>query len=214
MERREVGSWDIRDASAQTLHRGGGPMKGMVFTEFLEMVEDRFGLSMADRIIGQSGVASGGAYTAVGTYDHVELLSLVASLAEETGLPPSGLYRAFGEYIFSRFATLYPRFVHGSRNSFEFLVQIEDHIHVEVLKIYPDAELPRFLFHRPGPDQLEMEYQSRRGLGDFAEGLIRGCILHFEDSVAIEREDLPDVAGESRVRFRLERRAAGQEGAD
>lgn len=38
-------------------------MKGMVFTEFLDMVETKFSAAMVDDIIEDSQVASGGAYT-------------------------------------------------------------------------------------------------------------------------------------------------------
>jgi len=44
-------------------------MKGIIFTEFLEMVEDRFSPEIADRIIEAADLPSGGAYTAIGTYD-------------------------------------------------------------------------------------------------------------------------------------------------
>lgn len=47
-------------------------MKGIIFTEFLEMVEDRFSPEIADRIIEASDLPSRGVYTAVGTYDHTD----------------------------------------------------------------------------------------------------------------------------------------------
>jgi hypothetical protein len=56
-------------------------MKGVVFTEFLEMVEGRFGLAMADRIIEAAQLPSSGAYTAVGTYDYTEMVHLVNALS-------------------------------------------------------------------------------------------------------------------------------------
>ena len=55
-------------------------MKGVVFTEFVEMVEARFGLPMLDRIIEAAQLPSGGAYSAVGTYDHGEMVQLVGAL--------------------------------------------------------------------------------------------------------------------------------------
>ena len=43
-------------------------MKGIVFTEFLEMVEDKFSFDVVDTIIEQSELESGGVYNAgVGT---------------------------------------------------------------------------------------------------------------------------------------------------
>ena len=56
-------------------------MKGVVFTEFLEMVEDQFGYETVDAIIVNSKVPSEGAYTAVGTYPSSEIFSLVEHLS-------------------------------------------------------------------------------------------------------------------------------------
>ncbi|MEL7340130.1 MAG: heme NO-binding domain-containing protein, partial [Bacteroidota bacterium] len=55
-------------------------MKGIVFTEFLEMVEDTFGFETADNIVSQAELPSGGVYTAVGTYPALEMVSLVGKL--------------------------------------------------------------------------------------------------------------------------------------
>jgi hypothetical protein len=38
-------------------------MKGIVFTAFLEMVEDKFGIEIVDHIISHSDVDSKGVYT-------------------------------------------------------------------------------------------------------------------------------------------------------
>ncbi len=43
-------------------------MKGIVFTGFLELVEDKYGLEMVDEIITNSNLESKGIYTSVGTY--------------------------------------------------------------------------------------------------------------------------------------------------
>ncbi|HBR92854.1 MAG TPA: hypothetical protein DEA90_01670, partial [Opitutae bacterium] len=66
-------------------------MKGMVFTNFLEMVEERYGIDMVDTIIDASDLPSNGAYTAVGTYPHTEMVSLLISLEKETGVTVSEL---------------------------------------------------------------------------------------------------------------------------
>lgn len=49
-------------------------MKGIVFVEFLEMVESTFSAEMADDIIDACDLSSGGAYTSVGTYPHSEIV--------------------------------------------------------------------------------------------------------------------------------------------
>ena len=57
-------------------------MKGMIFTEFLEMVENAYGWEVQENIIDAAALPNDGAYTAVGTYDHQELVSLVVALSK------------------------------------------------------------------------------------------------------------------------------------
>ncbi|MBT6440017.1 MAG: hypothetical protein HOK72_09965, partial [Flavobacteriales bacterium] len=52
-------------------------MKGVVFTEFLELVEKEFGLEIVQRIIDECDLATGGVYTSVGTYSHKEMFKMV-----------------------------------------------------------------------------------------------------------------------------------------
>jgi hypothetical protein len=182
-------------------------MKGVVFTEFLEMVEDRFSPDVADRIIEDADLPSGGAYTTVGTYDHREMLELVAHLSRHTGVPAGDLVRAFGAHLFERFAVMFPQYFEGASSAFGFLSKIEDYIHIEVRKLYPDAELPRFQFDASRPDRLVVTYRSTRPFAALAEGLIRGCVVHYGESIEVETEDLSDGAGTA-ARFVLTRREA------
>ena len=59
-------------------------MKGIVFTEFLDMVEKEFGYEVVDHIIEQSDLESRGIYTAVGTYHHSEIVQLLTRLSMKT----------------------------------------------------------------------------------------------------------------------------------
>ena len=177
-------------------------MKGIVFTEFLDMVETTISADMVDDVIEAARIPSGGAYTAVGTYDHKEMVSLVGALSEYSGQPVPALLRQFGQHLFGRFVVLYPVFFEGVENALEFLARVEGVIHEEVLKLYPDAELPRFEARWTGPGTLTLVYRSPRHMGDLAHGLIEGCVSHFGDPVGVRRETLPDGAEE----FTLTRR--------
>lgn len=177
-------------------------MKGVVFTEFLEMVEDRFSREIADHIIVASDLPSGGAYTSIGTYDHTEMVQLVTQLSAATGTPVPVLVHTFGKYLFGRFAVLYPQLFEGVESAYSLLEKVESTIHVEVLKLYPDAELPSFDCIASEPGRLTMTYRSTRGLADFAAGLIDGCIEHFGETIDVQREDLSGGQG-TRVRFSL-----------
>lgn len=180
-------------------------MKGVVFTEFLEMVEDTFSPDMADTIIEDSDLPSGGVYTTLGTYDHEEMVQLVTHLSAHTETPVPDLLKVFGKHLFGRFAKGYPHFFADVGSAFDFLQNVEGYIHVEVRKLYADAELPSFEYDTSVPGQLVMTYSSKRAFGDLAEGLIHGCIAHFEESIDVAREN---VATEPRtvVRFTMTQR--------
>ncbi|MBF0257179.1 MAG: heme NO-binding domain-containing protein [Gammaproteobacteria bacterium] len=180
----------------------------MVFSEFIEMVEEVFGFELADRIITETDLPSGGAYTSVGTYDHAEMLALVERLSELTGTPVAELVRSFGRHLCGRFTQLYRSFFEGVDGCFSFLETIEHHVHVEVRKLYPDAELPNFETQRPGPDTLLMTYSSKRPFAPLAHGLILGCIDYFEERISVEVEDLSADRGTGAgtcARFTLQR---------
>jgi hypothetical protein len=183
-------------------------MKGIVFREFLDMVESQFGMEVADQIIEEADLPSGGAYTSVATYDHNEILKLVGQLHRATGLPVPDLVSAFGRHLFGRFHTLYPAFFQGADGAFDFLERVESIIHIEVRKLYPDAELPVFECTRPAPGQLVMLYRSQRPFADLAGGLIQGCIEHFGEPIVVRREELPPGPnGEHRALFELTKRS-------
>ena len=164
-------------------------MKGIVFTEFLDMVDDTFGPVVTDTIINEAALPSGGAYTAVGTYSCEEMVALVRELERRTGNNMPDLLKAYGRHLFGRFVVRYPELFADYHDSFSMLESIDATIHMEVRKLYPDAELPRFECTRQGPDRMTMIYRSLRPFADLAHGLIEGCAKHFGESLSIERQD-------------------------
>lgn len=165
-------------------------MKGVVFTEFLDMVEDKFGYQLVDTIIEEANLPSGGAYTSVGTYPHQEMVALVMGLHKHTQVPVSDLLKTYGKHLFGIFSKSYGHFFQDVQSAFAMLESIENYIHVEVKKLYPDAELPSFKTKRLEKNLLEMIYYSDRKMADLAEGLIESTFEHFNETVIIQKEIL------------------------
>jgi len=163
-------------------------MKGIVFTEFLQMVETKFGYEMVDDIITKSDLKSNGIYTSVGTYEHGEMVELVTQLHKKSKIEVPTLLKEFGKYLFGTFKKNYGGFFEKAEDSFTFLESIEHYIHVEVRKLYPDAELPRFESKRIGEKRLELVYYSERRMSDFAEGLIEKTLVHYDEKGKISKE--------------------------
>jgi len=162
-------------------------MKGMVFTEFMEMVEEVFSEEILETMIEQSQLPNAGAYTSVGTYDHQEIVRMTTNLSQQTSIPVAQLLETFGQHLFSRFVTVYPAFFEHTNHAFEFLKNIDAYIHVEVRKLYPEAELPRFYHNQPNDKTLVMYYLSSRHFEDLAIGLIKGCLIFFNTQAEVNK---------------------------
>ena len=171
-------------------------MKGMVFTEFIDMVEDKFGLEVVDEIISSSDLKTGGVFTAVGTYDHTELVKLVVKLSEKINVPVPDLLRTYGQELFKVFVKKYGDLFTRYNNTLDFLEGVDQHIHVEVSKLYPDAELPKLVFNRTSEHSITLFYESKRRLSDFGIGLINGCAEYFKEKVIIDAQDKSGGTGE------------------
>ena len=165
-------------------------MKGIVFTEFLDLVEERFGLEMVDAIISQSKLESKGVYTSIGTYSFSELLQLLQNLKIQTGISIDNLLLIYGEDFFSVIETNYKDLLSSYNDPIEMLASIENHIHVEVRKIYNDAELPTFIIKEKTKKTLILIYKSSRSMHHFGLGLMNKTFEHFNSKATIILEKI------------------------
>lgn len=171
-------------------------MKGIIFREFLEMVENKFGYEIVDQIITDSNLPNNGAYSSVGTYPHSEMFSLVANLSKHTGIEIPALLEAYGKHAFGVFAVAYPHVFKEYHDAFSFLSGVEGTIHVEVKKLYPEAELPTLVVNEMDDRKMVLIYRSQRKMGFFAKGLIMGCFEHFNEKATITMQPINDEASE------------------
>lgn len=163
-------------------------MKGVVFTEFFEFVEEQYSPEFLQETIIESEIESKGVYTAIGTYPVCEMGALVGTLAARTGHDVPLLLKLFGRHMFKYFYTSSGHFFEGVSCPFDMLASVETKIHVDVKKLYPDAELPTFEILEHTKDRFVMNYKSARGLGDLCEGLIEECLEHFNKPATITRK--------------------------
>ncbi len=165
-------------------------MKGIVFSEFFEMVEGQFGFDMVDTIIANAQLPHEGLYVAGGTYPHEEMVKLVVALGQATQTSVPDLLKAYGKYLFHRLIALYPKLAEGKSNPLAFIATVEDYIHIEVRKLYPGAELPRFITVSYSEKELVLDYLSARKMQDFGWGLMEGCAEYYKQPLNIRYEFL------------------------
>lgn len=164
-------------------------MKVTVFVELIKMAEDAFGEDVVDDVLDKANLENDGAFTAVGNYPCSELVKIVEAFSAHSGISPVALQRKFGHWMMAHFGDHYPQFFADKSNAFEMLEAVDSEIHVEVRKLYPDAELPRFVTERQSDAHLTMAYSSPRPLVEFCHGLIEACVERFDETADIARNE-------------------------
>mgnify|MGYP005991585275 CR=1 FL=1 len=167
-------------------------MKGIVFTEFLDLVEDKFGIETVEQIISDSELESNGIYTSVGTYKFTEMVSLLTNLSNLTKISTNDLLKVYALHFFDVLVKNYGSILNTYKTPLALLASIDSHIHVEVRKLYPDAELPYFDVNESSNNKLVMTYHSSRAMYSFAHGLMEKTFEHYNEKATINYELLKE----------------------
>ena len=174
-------------------------MKGIIFTEFITIVETQFGLEISQKMFDHANDA--GVYTAVGSYDHRQLIKLIMSLSHITNIPAQELQQTYGRLVFPSLLQALPIPDIESDDTFIFIEKVERHIHIEVKKLYPDVTPPKFTFSNQTQSTMILDYHSARCMGYVCMGVLEGCANYFNQSLTIAMQ--PMNASQSHVRFSL-----------
>jgi hypothetical protein len=146
------------------------------------LVEDKFGLEVVNQIIDGCELETDGVYTSVGTYSHKDMFKMVGKLSELKDIPVPELLQIYGEYFFDVLSKTYPQFM-NQPSTFVFLESIDRYIHPEVLKLYPEVELPSFKAEKLSKNEMSLLYTSSRKMSDFAIDVIKGAASYFNETI-------------------------------
>ena len=177
-------------------------MKGFIFTNFLDFVEKSNGLDMVDEMLGECDLASEGVYSAFNSYEFDELVTLLTYVSKKTGIAPQVLLEAFGRFVFPYLIGKHSYIIEKYSKPLDLIAGIESHIHIEVKKLYEDAELPTFSVAEKTENTLTLIYTSSRGLTYFAIGLMRETLDFFKVKGKVSMEE--NYNNDGSIKFHIE----------
>lgn len=120
--------------------------------------------------------------------DEEESISLFFKSAEVLKIPLKQLFDEFGEHWCCMYAPkLYPQFFKNVSSTKELLMGL-DQVHQQVTNKKPGTIPPRFYYEWQLDKRLKVTYDSKRGLFELFESLLRGLDLHFKNNTQIERQ--------------------------
>lgn len=159
-------------------------MKGVVFNILEDCVTKAHGERTWDALLDRSGAS--GAYTSLATYPDEELFAIVGAASAMLGVSADEVVDWFAVSAAPEFRSRFPRFYEGHTGLRSFVASLDDIIHPEVKKLYPNAETPSFAME-PQPDgRFALHYRSRRQMCRFAAGLLKGTAPLFGETVLVE----------------------------
>ena len=164
-------------------------MKGEIFNLLEVFIVENWGQETFEEIFEEvhAKLATKEPFVGPGTYPDSDLFAIAGSAAAKLNISLPEALRAFGKFCFPKLALKVPQFVSPFHHPKDFLLTLHNVIHVEVKKLYKDAEPPNFFYRDPAPSQLVMIYDSRRKLYDFVEGLLDGVSDYFKVPIQVRR---------------------------
>lgn len=177
-------------------------MKGIIFNIAEAFITENWGDDMLDTIMAESNLMTQDPFVAPGTYpdeDFIEIMNHATRLLE---MDSSTFLKKFGYFALFKLVGRYPHFAEPFSHPKDFLMTIENVVHVEVRKLYSDTYLPTFIYSNPSPEKLIMTYHSRRKLYPFMSGLIEGVGEYFNVSI-LEEQRVYQVDGKEFCDFEL-----------
>jgi len=179
-------------------------MKGVLFTEFQNLIEAEFGLEVLDQVIEKAlpALSTNGAYTSVGTYPHTELLALLDALVSLVDAELDGMLLAYAYRLMDAFEASYPEFFESHTELFSFLLKVESQMHAGIRKLYPDANPPTLEVERKTEDSLRLVYRSHRPLSVVVIPLLHAAARRYEAPISVEVLSASDDGASSEVAIR------------
>lgn len=162
-------------------------MKGVFFTKFLEMVEERYSDDVVDFIIEASNLPNDGAYTSIGNYSYKELVQLVVNLNKATNIEIPILLESYGHYLLQSSSNFYLNYFTNDDKSFDFHKAVEDSRRRFVRNTNPDVQQAAFkrgpLKEKPADSQCISE----RPFAHLIDGIIKECLIHNPENPELKK---------------------------
>lgn len=135
-------------------------------------------------------------------FEDADLHDLIRIAQDRLDGDDEAIARRLGRRAAAELAVEYPSFFTPYDSVIAFLQDLDDEIHPNVLKLFPDAEFPTFEARRSETDDLDILYRSERELCRLAEGLILGTADRYGEQVEIRQPECTH-RGDARCRLAL-----------
>ena len=159
-------------------------MKGTVVASWMTSGRRLFGDKVVNEAFEKYGFKPDHIFSPLEDVDDNAALGMVEYLGQKTGNSHEQIWEIMGRENIRTFAKFYPGFFRHE-NAYHFLKSMND-VHVIVMKRFKGATPPALDMTPIDSHTAQLVYRSKRQLGDYLKGLLKGVFEHFNEKVDVK----------------------------
>jgi hypothetical protein len=158
-------------------------MHGLIFAELKRYVETKFDTKTWNTLLEKAGL-KGNMYIAAAVYPDSDILALVTTACNMTGLTPNAVLEDFGDFIAPQLIAQYSFLIKPEWGFLDFLCNTEETIH-KVVRFHQGVTPPRLAVTRLADDKALISYDSGRKMCALLKGIVKGAAKHYKEEISI-----------------------------
>jgi len=158
-------------------------MHGLIFAQLKRYVETKFDAKTWDALLDKAGL-KGNMYLASSVYPDGDILAMVNTACQMTGLAAKTVLEDFGEFIAPALVAEYSFLIKPEWTLLDFLCNTEETIH-KVVRFSKGVTPPRLGVVRLADDKVVISYDSARKMCSLLKGIVKGAAKYYKEDVSI-----------------------------
>ncbi|ALI98941.1 heme NO-binding domain-containing protein [Rufibacter tibetensis] len=170
-------------------------MHGSIFVLLKRFVESKYDYSTWIKLL-EAAEVTHNTYQMHNMYPTSELFAIVQKASAATGIAAHDLMEAFGEFLVPDLLLVYKKYIDPKWRTYEMLLNTEASMHGAVKKEDNRTTPPVLLVTPKGPNQLIVDYYSKRRMAGVAVGIIKGIAKYYQESEQVQVTRLTPIDAE------------------
>lgn len=176
-------------------------MKGTVVSTWITSLRELYGSEVVDAALKRLGWDMDKVIAPLDDIADDLAKGVIEYVAQGIGKEPSEVWRALGRHNINTFSKWFPSYF--ERSSLKGFLLLMDDVHAQLTRMIRGATPPRLICSEVAPDQVDMEYISKRGLFDYFLGLLEGSSAFFNERLDFDILENSRKDGLYHMRVRL-----------
>ena len=159
-------------------------MKGTVVASWMTSGRRLFGDDIVDKAFEKYGLKPDHIFSPLEDVDDKMAVGMVEFIGQKVGKNSEQIWEIMGKENIRTFAEFYPGFFRHE-NAYHFLKSMND-VHAIVMKRFKGATPPVLDLSPTDSNTALLVYRSKRQMGDYLMGLLKGVFEHFNEKVEVK----------------------------